>query len=154
MRVALRLTGLTILPFLLAGCATQSDHGAALKTQQSGSALTAQEFTFARELVRNEILREGALVTSATVIVSLGEVFDSNIGVPCISGKLLNIKLIGDFPHAITDGQAVRPGDPNPDFTVHAEVLTADGKSGRPCLVGVQTGKVSLEPGAVSLPIN
>ena len=154
MRAALKVTGLAFLLFALAGCATQSDHRATPITQQSGSALTVREYVLARALVRGEIRREGAVVTSATVTVSSGEVIDSNIGEPCISGRLLNIKLIGDFPHTITDGHAVKPGDPIPDFTVHADVLTADAKTGRPCLVGVQTGKVAPEPGAESLPLN
>lgn len=154
MRGTLRVSGFAILLFVLAGCATQSDHHATSLTKHTSNTLTAQEYTFARALVRNEIRREGAVVTSATVTVSSGKVIDSNIGEPCTSGRLLNIKLIGDFPHTVTTGHPVLPGDPTPDFTVHADVLTADAKTGRPCLVGVQTGKVAPDPGAESLPLN
>lgn len=123
-------------------------------TQHRKSALTDKEYAFARELVRSEIRQEGATLTSATVTVSYGTVFDSNIGYPCTSGRLLHIKLIGDFPHIVTGGLAVQPGGRHPDMTVHAVNLTADAKTGRPCLIGVQTGEVAPAPNAVSLPIN
>lgn len=126
----------------------------ATPTQHRKSALTDQEYAFARELVRSEVRQQGAVLTSATVTVGYGKVFDSNIGYPCTSGRLLQIKLIGDFPHTVTTGYAVQPGAPLADLTIHAVNLTADAKTGRACLVGVQTGKVAPAPNAVSLPIN
>lgn len=126
----------------------------AAPTQHRKSALTDKEYAFARELVRSEIRQEGAVLTSATVTVGYGTVFDSNIGYPCTSGRLLHIKLIGEFPHITTGGLAVQPGTPLPDMTVRAVNLTTDAKTGRPCLIGVQTGKVVPAPNAVSLPIN
>lgn len=134
------------------GIAVLSGRGST--TQYNKGALTDQEYAFARDLARHEIRRDGAIVTSATVTVGPGKVTDSNIGYPCMSGRLLNIKLIGDFPHTSTTGHPPFPGDPNPDFTVHAVVLTADAQTGRACLLRVQTGKVAPEPGAVSLPFN
>lgn len=123
-------------------------------TRHRESDLTDKEYAFARELVRSEVRQEGAVLTSATVTVGYGKVFDSNIGYPCTSGRLLHIKLIGNFPHITTGGRAVQPGTPLPDMTVRAVNLTADAKTGRPCLIGVQTGKVAPSPNAVSLPIN
>ena len=126
----------------------------AASTQHRKSALTDKEYVSARELVRSEIRKEGAVLTSATVRVGYGTVFDSNVGYPCTSGRLLHIKLIGEFPHITTGGLAVQPGTPLPDMTVRAVNLTTDAKTGRPCLIGVQTGKVAPALNAVSLPIN
>jgi hypothetical protein len=126
----------------------------AAPTQHRKSALTDKEYAFARELVRSEIRKESAVLTSATATVGYGTVLDSNVGYPCTSGRLLHIKLIGDFPHITTGGLAVQPGTPLTDMTVHAVNLTADAKTGRPCLIGVQTGKVAPAPNAVSLPFN
>jgi hypothetical protein len=125
-----------------------------VSTQHRKSALTDKEYAFARELVRSEIRKEGAVLTSATVTVGYGRVFDSNVGYPCRSGRLLHIKLIGEFPHITTGGLAVQPGAPLPDMTVHAVNLILDAKTGRPCLIGIQTGKVAPAPNALSLPIN
>lgn len=123
-------------------------------TQHRKSALTNKEYAFARELVRSEIRQQGLIVSSATVTVGYGRVIDSNIGYPCTSGQLLEIKLIGDFSHIAISPFPVQPGAPLPDVTVHAVNLTADAETGRPCLIGVQIGKVAPAPGAVSLPIN
>ena len=154
MRMALRISGFVILTFALAGCATQSDHLATPATQKSGSALTAQEYTFARNIVRSEIRRLKDVVTSATVTVSEGKVLDPNTGYFCNSGRLLNIKLMGDFVHIAISHPAVLPGAPQPDYSVRAEMLTADAKTGRTCLIGVQIGKVAPDPGAELLPLN
>lgn len=126
----------------------------AVSTQHSNNTLTDQEYAFARDLVRQEIRQDGAVLTSATVTAGYGQVTDSNIGHPCLSGRLLHIKLIGDFPHIVTTGHPVQPGAPIPDFAVRAVDLTADAKTGRRCLVRVQTGNVAPAPGAVSLPFN
>lgn len=125
----------------------------AASTQHRKSALTDKEYAFARKLVRSEVRQEGAVLTSATVSVGYGKVFDSNVGYPCTSGQLLHIKLIGNFPHTVTTGHPVKPGAPVSDVTVHAVNLTADAKTGRLCLIGVQTGKLAPESGAESLPI-
>ena len=126
----------------------------AAPTHHRKSALTDKEYAFARDLARSEIRKESAVLISATVTVGYGKVFDLNIGYPCTSGRLLQIKLIGDFPHTVTTGLPMIPGAPTPDFTVHAVNLTADAKTGRPCLISVQTGEVAPASGAESLPIN
>lgn len=139
---------------VLAGRGSSVHHNPGLVGASGSPALTDQEFAFARDLVRNEIRRENAVLTSATVTVGNGRVTNSNLGYPCMSGRLLHIKLIGAFPHITTGGRAVQPGTPLPDMTVRALNLTADAKTGRPCLIGVQIGKVEPASGAVSLPIN
>lgn len=153
MRTSLKVSGSVILLSVLAGCATQSDHPSALLTPKSDGVLTAQEYNFARQIVRSEIGREGAILTSATVTLIDATTIDSSIGYRCPSGLLLQIKLIGDFPHTLTTGHPVFSGDPTPDFTIHAVNLTVGANTGQVCLMGVQTGKVAPEPGAVSLPI-
>lgn len=122
--------------------------------QHRKGVLADKEYAFARELVRSEIRQESAVLTSATVTVGYGTVFDSNVGYPCTSGRLLHIKLIGEFPHITTGGLAVQPGTQPPDLTVRAVNLTADAKTGRLCLIGVQTGNVAPAPDAITLPIN
>ncbi|GEM_PF-7039577 len=150
--------------------------GSTAPTQHSKGALTGKEYAFARDLVRREIHRDGAVVTratvtvgygrygslwrtsdvvtSATVTVSYGTVTDSNLGYPCMSGRLLNIKLIGDFLHILVSPMASLGRATPQDLTVHAIALTADAETGRACLMGVQTGDVAPAPGAVSLPVN
>lgn len=80
-------------------------------------------------------------MSSASVIARPGKVKDSNTGHPCTSGRLLQIKLIGKFPHVVTTGHSVPPGSPAPDFTVRAMIVTADAESGLACLIGVQTAE-------------
>lgn len=120
-------------------------------TEHTISALTVQEYAFARDLVRREIRRLKDVVTSASVTLSSGKVMDSNTGYSCTSGRLLNIKLMGDFVHLVISHPAIQPGAPQPDFSVHAELLTADAKTGRTCLIGVDVGKVAPDPGAASI---
>lgn len=126
----------------------------AAPTQHRKSALTDKEYASARELVQSEIRKESAVLISATVTVGYGKVFDSNIGYPCTSGRLLQIKLIGDFPHIVISPHPKQPGETTLDLNVHAVNLTADAKTGRPCLISVQTGEVAPASGAESLPIN
>ena len=157
-----------------AGLATAPDSPTLM--QNGKNALTDQEYAFARVLVRGEIRRNDAVVTSsnvtvgygryeslwrtrdvvtnATVKVSYETVFESNIiGHPCMPGRLLNIKLIGDFPDI-----AVAPmawlGEVKPqDLSVHAITLTANVKAGSTCQRGVQVGQVKPDPGDISLPL-
>ena len=156
MRTTVKAIGFVTLIFVLGGCASQSDNTSAplvSPTPHSMNTLTSQEYAFARTAAQSKIRSEDAAVTSATVTVSSGKVIDSNIGEPCISGRLLDIKLIGSFPHIVIS-PVVYPGTSRPDATVTALLLTVDAKTGRPCLVGVHTGKTAPEPGAISLAIN
>lgn len=54
---------------------------------------------------------------------------------------MLKIKLIGNFPHTETTRHPVQAGDPAPDFTVRAMIVSADAQAGRTCLIGVQTAE-------------
>lgn len=156
MQMTLKVGGIVVLAFALAGCANQSDNTSApLKSQtpHSSSALTSQEYAFARALVQSEIRRLRDVVTSATVTAVDATTIESNVGYRCPSGRLLQIKLIGNFTHILVSPMAMKPGAPTPDTTVHAVNLTAGAKTGRICLTGVQVGKVAPDLGAVSLPL-
>jgi hypothetical protein len=63
------------------------------------------------------------------------------MGHPCTSGRILKVKVIGEFPNVVVTGHPVSPGEPIPDFTVQAFVVTADARTGRACLIGVQTAE-------------
>ncbi len=116
--------------------------------------LTDREFAFALRLVRREVHHAHADLTSATVTVGPGTVTEPNRGSACTSGRLLHLKLIGTFPHTVAGGLDHRDTSaPPPDLTVHAVLLTADARTGRPCLEGVQTGHVTPDRGAVPLPL-
>lgn len=96
-------------------------------------------------------------MTSASVIARPGTVQDSNTGHPCTSGRELQIRLIGEFPHTVTSGHPVEPGASTPDFTVRALSITADAGSGLACLIGVQTGEngtVKPLPGSTMLTVS
>ena len=99
----------------------------------------------------HEVDEEQATLTSATVVLNSGTVTRSNTGHPCTSGHLLQVKLIGDFPHIVTTGDVVPGASPQPDFTGRAVLLTLDAGSGEVCLIGVQVGTPTPEPGATVL---
>ena len=148
------LAALVGLPLLVA-CSSASTPRAA--QQDGGTSLSQDEIAKAEAVARQAIADQGASVSSATVIERPGKVKDSNTGHPCTSGRELQIKLIGKFPHTVTTGHDVPPGSPVPDFTVRAMVITADAESGLPCLIGVQTGE-NGEPkplvGGTRLPVS
>jgi hypothetical protein len=124
---------------LLVACSSAPAPSAA--PQDRGTFLSHDELTKAEAVARQTIASQGASVSSATVIERRGKVRDSNTGHRCTSGRELQIKLIGKFPHTVTTGHAVSPGSPDPDFTVRAMLITADADSGLACLIGVQTGE-------------
>ena len=105
------------------------------------SSLSGDDLVKAEAVARQAIAGRDATITSATVIVRRGEVGDSNTGHPCTSGRELQVKLIGSFPHDVTSGHPVRAGEPTPDFRVHAIIITADADSGEACLISVQDGE-------------
>jgi hypothetical protein len=91
-------------------------------------------------------------ITSATATVSAGTVTDANYGPPCTSGTLLHIKLIGTFPNIAVGGYATDHASSEGDnYSVSAELITADPVSGKACLLAVQTGAVTPDPGAAVL---
>ena len=139
---------LILIP-LLAACspkhspsnASGSPISQATSPSTQGSSLSQDEIDKALSVAKDEISAERASVSSATAIALVGRVLSSNTGQPCTSGRLLKIKLIGSFPHIVTTGHPVRAGEPIPDFTVRAMIITADASSGQPCLISVQTAE-------------
>jgi hypothetical protein len=132
----------------IGGCASSAldDATPSGPTLAHGS-LTDHDFGVAVAVARAEADKESAVLTSATASIGDGTVTDTNAGPPCTSGKLLHIKLIGTFPRIVHGGLA---GDPTYS-PVSAVLVTADPVSGKPCLIGVETGTSSPEPGAVLL---
>ena len=153
------LAALLLLPFL-ASC---SSHQTPRATPESaspqpgqGRSLSQDEVAKAVAVAREVIADQGASVSSASAVARSGRIKDSNTGHPCTSGRVLKIKLIGKFPHTLTTGHPVQVGDPAPDFTVRAMIITADAQSGRACLTGVQTaenGEVMPIPDAMILQV-
>jgi hypothetical protein len=106
-------------------------------------ALTDREFKTAVTIARAEADKESATITSATATVGAGTETQPNAGPACTSGTLLNIKLIGTFPTVVADlaGGA----------SVSTLLITADPESGKPCVIAVQTGLTTPDPGATVL---
>lgn len=122
-------------------------------SSQNPASLSDQDLALAHVLLQQELREERqqeADLESATVSATAGRVSQSNTGHACDSGRLLHIKLIGEFPRIGTTGHPLVPGAASAveDFTVHAVLLTADPKTEHVCLIGVQTGAVEPEPGA------
>lgn len=121
-------------------------------TAENGG-LSSEELAFAQELVLNSPGLEDATISSATAVVRHGIVTGPNVGAPCTSGRLIKIRLIGRFPHIVTTGHPVGPGE-DVDFTVTGVLITADAETGDACLQGVRTGEVSPAPGAEIIPLD
>lgn len=111
--------------------------------------LADREFDAAVAIARMETEKESAVLTSATATIGDGTVTDTNAGPPCTSGKLLHIKLIGTFPRMVDRPKGAQPNPPA--YTVSAVLITADAVSGKACLLSVDTGTTTPDPGAVLL---
>lgn len=112
--------------------------------------LTDREFSIAKAIARHEEAKFARTVVSATATLRAGTVTDSNTGHRCTSGQLVTIKVIGTFDIGVSGPPSTVRSKPS-DYAVHAMLITTDPKSGRPCLIGVQTGNVTPEPGSVLL---
>ncbi len=126
-------------------------------TQGIRDARSARDQAIALAVARDQIDAQEATILSATFSVRSGKVLQSNMGRACTSGRLVDVKLIGSFPHIVTPGNPVRPGEPEPDFTVRAMLITADARSGVPCRIGVQTaenGEPQPKANAVTLDLD
>ena len=133
--------------FGLSACGSQpADGGPANGSHED------RDLTLARAIAKDAVTAEEADVSSATFVVRSGTVTESNVGHSCTSGRLIEVKLIGDFPHIVTTGHPVRVGQDG-DFTVTALDITADAADGKVCLKGVQTGVVEPASGAVEIPL-
>lgn len=145
-RAALTALAALLLP-LLVSCSSVSPQAAgedAVPTAREAPtrALTPAEVRLAISAARRALGRDDrSSVTSATAVARPGRLRASNTGHPCTSGRVLEIKLIGRFPGILTTGHGVLPGQKPPDFTVRAVVITADARTGRACLISVQTAE-------------
>jgi hypothetical protein len=142
---------------VLTACGSPPPHGPHDADERRPSSLSDGDIATAVAIAHDVIADQGATVTSATVISRLGTLRQSNTGHPCTSGRELRIKLIGDFPHTVTTGHPVDPGEQVADFTVRAVLITADPATGLACLIGVQTaenGEPRPAPGATTLSLD
>ena len=137
---------------LLTGCGTTTTQGSP-DPPGSGSgpaAVTSDELALASAATRDQLRDQAATVTGATVRAVPGRVRRSNVGEPCTSGRLLRITVAGWFPHILTTGHPLAPGEVE-DFAVTSLLLTVDAVSGRPCRLGVATDPVPTDPRDVPL---
>lgn len=151
---------LLLLPFLVS-CAAHTGSEAAI----AEDGLTNREAALAADVVRRVIDEQDATVTRITVASTRGIVKHPNTGQPCLSGRELRIKLIGTFPHIVTTGHPVLPGQAAPDTTASdttagAMLITADAETGEACLIGIEAPTKgeplpipTLDPTGTPLPI-
>ena len=137
------VASLVLLPLLIACSSAEMPQASPNASEPS---LTQDEVTKAVAIAKQVIADQGATVSSASAIARSGTTEDSNTGYPCTSGRELQIKLIGTFPHTVTTGTGGPTGSPASDSTVRAMIITADAASGRACLIAVQTGDGAGEP--------
>jgi hypothetical protein len=98
--------------------------------------LSADQYAAAVRVAQHQADRLAGRLTSATAVVRPGQVSQANLAGACDSGSVVRIRLTGRFPHLATGGAVGSPGGP-----VTTVDITADGTSGRACLLGVATGK-------------
>lgn len=143
-----------LLSAIAIGGGSNSTHGVDRPISRPGhGSLTDHEFNVAVTVARAEAEKEAAVLTGATATIGGGTVMDSNVGSLCTSGKLLHIKLIGTFPRIVHGGLGGQPTPP-PYEPVSAVLITADPDSGKACLISVQVGPQTPEPGAALLFLN
>lgn len=151
--VKLRLVALAVLAAAALSACDQSPTSKDSESADPGT-IAERERTLAERIVRQELSEErlkDATIDSASFTVSEGTVAQPNTGHRCDSGRLLRIRLIGDFPHIVTTGPVSLETTTAQDTTVGAVLLTADYQTGQVCLVGVRTGEVAPAPGATVL---
>jgi len=148
---------LAAIAIAIGGCASSAntivfDGGGVSSSSPAHGSLTDHEFNVAVAIARAEVAKDAATITSATATIGTGTETETNVGPPCTSGTLLHIKLIGTFPTIVVGllPTAGAPGASN-DNSVSAVLITADPESGKACLLGVQTGPTTPDPGATVL---
>jgi hypothetical protein len=110
--------------------------------------LTVQQYDAAVRVAQREIDREQARITSATAILRAGRVRQGNMSGRCRSGHLVEIRLVGRFPHITTGGTA---GDTHaPTGRVTLVGITTDAATGQACRLGVGTGRQRPDKGNVA----
>lgn len=158
----------SVLVGALAGCGSATSGTAALRPTPPGrgpsltnsardgqvSAPSAAQLRIAEAIARSEGRKYGRHVTAGAAYVTKGIEADPNIGPACESGTLLNVVLLGSFPHDVISAPAPLPGQKQRDLTVRALLITADGVSGKPCLFGDGIGRRALLPAWTRLSVS
>lgn len=155
--VKLRLVALAVLAAAALSACDESPTSEDPEPSAESGTIADRERTLAQDIVRQELNEErlkDATIDSASFTVSEGTVTESNTGHVCDSGRLLRVRLIGDFPHIVTTGPLPDETTTAKDTTVSAVLLTADYQTGKVCLVGVGTGEVAPETGATVLALD
>jgi len=151
---ASRAAACLVATIAISGCASSANRalGEPSSSTPGHGSLTDGQFKVAVAIARAEVAKEAATITSATATIGAGTETETNVGPPCTSGTLLHIKLIGTFP-TISVGLGPTAGAPGAsnDNSVSAVLITADPESGKACLLGVQTGPTTPDPGATLL---
>lgn len=106
--------------------------------------VSGHDYFLAKDVAAREADRLRAQVVLATVEWRRGRVPDPNYGEPCLSGGLLDVTLIGEFPRTVTTGGG----------TVRAVVVTVDARSGVACQLGVRTTLPAPRVGTVPLDVD
>ncbi len=152
MQPALTAAACLLATIAIGGCASSANGAlgdSSVSSSPSGhGSLTDREFTVAIAIARAEADKDATAITSATATIGKGTETDPNAGPPCTSGTLLHIKLIGTF----TIVHGAYGGQPTPVYEpVSAVLITADPESGKACLISVQVGPTTPDPGATLL---
>jgi hypothetical protein len=100
--------------------------------------LSADQYAAAVTVAQHQADRLGGRLATATAVVRPGQVSQANLAGRCDSGSMVRIRLTGRFPHVATGGSVGAS-----DGAVTTVDITADGTSGRACLLAVATGKAS-----------
>lgn len=136
-----------ILAIAVSACGDAPSPTKSLVSVAAHGGLDARQHAVALQAAHRETARPGRSITVATAKLVDGPIRQPNTKWRCTSSPLVRITLIGDFPDITAAGAPQGRGDDS----VHAMILTADPQSRHVCLIGVRTGHVVAEPGAVVL---
>ncbi len=148
---------LAMIPAAVGGCGSSAP---------SHRGLTDRQFTIAVAIARNAGKTSFRSVTEATATVGSGTVtgISSSTGHSCISGTLLNIKVLGVLNPNIThlevraaadDQRLARPNtlraEPSASNDMQDVEITADAVTGVVCVEGVRYSDATADLGATVL---
>jgi hypothetical protein len=130
---AVRRTRLVLcaLVFSVVTCGCDSGSGSA------AGGLSDQDRAVATSIARHEASRSARSVSIATATLGTGTVTDSNTGHRCTSGKLLRIKVTGQWniAHGVA-GPLLQPTSPAASVaSMQTVILQADPTTGFACLI-------------------
>ena len=89
-------------------------------------------------------------IVEVTASIYPTPITDPNVRHYCHTDQLLNVTLLGRFPHITVSGPPNVPGQPTPSSQVHAMDLVVT-ETGHTCQTSVRTGHVQPDPTAVVL---